>query len=146
MIGPSPQTQKRTTTMFFDQYGNLLVNIGANNQNTGQAPMSNSIPVTLASDQTPKVAATATRTSVAAAIADTALLTANPSRKGALFYNDSTAILYLAYGSATATTTNYTVQIPPGGYFELPPEPVFTGAIRGIWSAATGSVRITEVQ
>jgi hypothetical protein len=88
--------------------------------------------------------ATATRTNVVAAAADTALLAANAARKGAIFYNDSTAILYLAYGAAAASTTSYSVQMPANGYFELP-LPIFTGAIRGYWSAANGNARITEL-
>lgn len=111
----------------------------------GQSTMSASTPVAIASDQTPLVSGTATRSNVVAANSDTALLASNTSRKGALFYNDSTAILYLAYGSGAASTTSYTVQVGANSFFEMPPAPVFTGAIRGIWSAANGNVRITEL-
>lgn len=89
--------------------------------------------------------AVATITSVAGAAADTGLLATNTGRKGAYFYNDSTAILYLELGSAAASTTNYTVQIPAQGFYEIPVYPVYTGAVRGIWSAANGAVRITEM-
>jgi len=88
---------------------------------------------------------TAAKTSIVAAASDTSLLASNLGRKGALFYNDSTAILYLSYGSGAASTSSYTVQVPANGFFELPPPPVYTGAIRGIWSAANGNVRITEI-
>jgi len=71
-------------------------------------------------------------------------LALNTSRKGAYFFNDSTAVLYLAY-AATASTTAYTVQIPANSFFEMPPEPVFTGAISGIWASANGNARITEL-
>lgn len=57
--------------------------------------------------------------------------------------NDSTAILYLKFGT-TASTTSYTVQIPAGGYFEFP-LPTYPGVVHGIWSSATGSARTTEV-
>ncbi len=93
----------------------------------------------------PMTSATATRTNVPAAIADTSLLASNTGRKGALFYNDSTAILYLAYGAGAASTTSYSVQVPAQGFFELPLAPIYTGAIRGIWSAANGAVRISEL-
>jgi len=109
-----------------------------------QATMANSLPVTMASDQTPKTASTATKTSVAAAASDTAILSSNSSRKGAKFYNDSTAICYLSEGSGAASTSSYTVQIPANGFYEQPPEPVYTGAYRAIWSAANGNLRITE--
>ncbi len=93
----------------------------------------------------PMTSATATRTNVTAAVVDTSLLASNTSRKGALFYNDSTAILYLAYGAGAASTTSYSVQVPAQGFFELPLAPIYTGAIRGIWSAANGAVRISEL-
>lgn len=111
----------------------------------GNTTMANSLPVTVASDQTPKVTSTATKTSVAAAASDTALLSSNSSRKGAVFFNDGGAIMYLSYGSGAASTSSYTVQVPANGYFELPPEPIYTGAVRAIWSSATGNVRITEM-
>lgn len=90
---------------------------------------------------------TGTQSSVSAAAADTAILSANGFRGGATFYNDSvSATLYLLLGTGTASTTVYSVQIPPGGFYELPPfaDGVYTGAVRGIWSAAVGAVRITE--
>lgn len=86
--------------------------------------------------------ATATRTSVAGAAADTALLAANPARIGATIYNESTAILYLGYGATAVSLTNYSVQVPASGYLEIPPQFVAC-AIRGYWAAANGSARIT---
>ena len=85
---------------------------------------------------------TGTPSSVVAAAADTALLAANTARLGATIYNDSTATLYLVAGSGAASTTNYTIQIAPNGYYELPYN--YTGAVRGIWTAANGNARITE--
>ncbi len=111
----------------------------------GQQTMAASVGVAIASDQTPQTSATATRSNVAGAASDTSLLASNTGRKGALFYNDSTAILYLAYGAAAASLTSYSVQVPANGFFEMPPQPVYTGAIRGIWSAANGNVRISEL-
>lgn len=89
-------------------------------------------------------AATATLSNVSAATSSTALLAATAGRKQAMFFNDSTAILYLKMGT-TASTTSYTVQIPAGGYYELPSPSVYTGIIQGIWSAVNGAVRITEL-
>lgn len=85
----------------------------------------------------------ATRTSVAAAVADTLLLAANATRLGATVHNDSTANLFLALGTAAASTTSYTTIVAPGAYYELPIR--FTGQIRGIWSVATGNARVTEL-
>ena len=61
---------------------------------------------------------------------------------GRAVYNDSTATLYLLFGTG-ATTTSYTVQIGPGGYFEFPSSPLFCGEVDGIWSSATGNARTT---
>src|SRR5438067_7512120 len=89
-------------------------------------------------------AATATLTSVAASATTVALLAANNARKGVIVTNDSTAIMYLAY-AATASTTAYTVPIAGGGYWEMPPVPLYRGALSAVWSSATGSARLTEL-
>ena len=81
--------------------------------------------------------------SVAAAASDTSLLAANANRMGATIYNDGVATLYLLLGITAASVTNYTVQVPKDGYYEVPY--YYTGAIRGIWSSATGNARITEI-
>lgn len=92
-----------------------------------------------------QTAANATRSNVPAAAGDTLLLAANAARKGATIYNDSSSILYLALGSATSSTTSFTLEVAPGGTYELPPVSMFTGQIRGLWATATGNARITEV-
>lgn len=145
--------------------------INISNYPLGQRLMVSSIAVTIASDQTSvpvsgtvdtsgstvtanagtgtfstnEVPSTASNIhSVTAAITSTSLLATNNSRLGAMFFNDSTAILYLKLG-LVASTTSYTVQVPPGGYYELPPAHIYVGGIDGIWSAVNGAVRITEL-
>jgi hypothetical protein len=44
---------------------------------------------------------------------------------------------------ATATATAWTARLSPDGYYELPFN--YTGAIAGIWSAATGSCFVREL-
>lgn len=112
----------------------LLVNLGTNND----------VTVTGTATVTPTPAATATRTSVADSAADVSILAATPTRLNFSVFNDSTAILYLAYGAA-ATTTDYTVQIPPNSFYS--DEARYTGAVRGIWASDpnTGAARITEL-
>lgn len=61
---------------------------------------------------------------------------------GRAVYNDSTATLYLLFGTG-ATTTSYTVQVGPGGYYEFPAAPMYCGEVDGVWSSATGSARTT---
>lgn len=92
--------------------------------------------------------ATGTITSVNDAATSTTILAANASRKGATVFNDSTAVLYLALSDTTASATAYTVQIPAGGYYELPvcDGGVYTGKIVGIWASdASGAARVTEL-
>lgn len=86
----------------------------------------------------------AVRTSVAGD-GDTLILSANPNRMGFSIVNDSSEILYLAYGAAEATLSSYTLQVPPGAYFEDPWQ--FTGEVRGIWDDeyGAGDVRVTEI-
>lgn len=87
---------------------------------------------------------TSSITSVSGSASSVSLLASNANRKGAAFYNDSSAILYLKLG-ATASTTSYTVQLVAGAYYEIPFITPYTGAIDGIWASAAGAVRITEL-
>lgn len=99
------------------------------------------------------VSSTATRSNVVAVAADTLILAANTARVGAAIYNDTDKDLYLAQGTAPASTTSFVVRLQKkatsgdatgtGGYYEVPFK--FTGQIRGIWEASpTGSARVTE--
>lgn len=89
---------------------------------------------------------TGTITSVASSATNVLLLAANAGRKGAAFYNESSAVLLLALSASASSATAYTVQIPGGAYYELPYEgAIYTGAINGIWASANGNVRITEL-
>jgi hypothetical protein len=89
----------------------------------------------------PPMATTANKTNVAAAVASTVLLAANAVRTGASIYNDSPAELIVSMG-ATASATNFSVDMLPGAYFEVPAN--YTGVISGLWAAATGFARVTE--
>jgi hypothetical protein len=120
------------------QVGGTVIDTNSGNKSAGTQR------VTIASDQTPLVAGTGTRSSVNGSATSVTVLASNSNRKGAIFYNDSTATLYLDLSGATASSSNYSVQIPSQGYFELPPQPIYTGAITGIWSSATGAVKVTE--
>lgn len=88
--------------------------------------------------------ATATLSNVAGSASSVAILASNTSRLGAMLHNDSTAVLYIKYGS-TASTTSYTYKLQPGDHWEMPTYPTYTGAIDGIWASATGTARITEI-
>lgn len=92
-------------------------------------------------------AATATLANVAGSATSVTLIAANSARIGATITNDSSALLYIKFGT-TASTTSYTIVLAgtasaPFSYYEVPAG--FTGRIDGIWSAASGNARTTEI-
>lgn len=97
---------------------------------------------TFAVQNTPAVATSVALSNVASSATNVTVLATNASRKGAMVYNDSTAILYLKLG-ATASATSHTIQMAAASYYELP-QPVYTGVIDGLWASANGSARVTE--
>jgi hypothetical protein len=86
---------------------------------------------------------TSSVTSVAGSASSVQLLASTSGRKGAYFYNDSTAICYLKLGT-TASTSSFTVAMAGSSFYELP-QPCYTGRIDAIWASATGNIRITEI-
>lgn len=88
--------------------------------------------------------ATSVQTQVTGIASTVTILAANTGRKGAVFSNDAASgILYLRFNGSAATVSNYTVALQPGASFTLGAED-YTGEVRGIWSAATGFVNVTE--
>lgn len=87
---------------------------------------------------------TATLSNVTSAAADTLLVAANAARKGLIIYNDSTSTLSIKFGSASSGTS-FTVRLLSNTSYEMNPLAVYTGQINGIWSAANGAARITEL-
>ena len=67
---------------------------------------------------------------------------ANASRLGLTIYNGSTASLYATLGTATTSTSNYTIKIDGGAYYEVPSN--YTGLIGGIFATA-GTAFVTEL-
>ena len=110
---------------------------------TGSTSVINTVTVTGTTIGIFERVSTSTVTSVAASTASTQLLALTAGRKAAYFYNDSTASLYLKFGT-TASTTSFTVLMRPNDYFEMA-LPVYTGRLDGIWDATNGSARITEL-
>lgn len=87
----------------------------------------------------PRVAASVTAVTLFAAEAGS-----GSGADGRFIYNDSTATLYVKFGSSAATS-DYTVQIAPQGYFEFPANSgtVYQGLVTGIWTAANGFAYVT---
>jgi hypothetical protein len=84
-------------------------------------------------------AGTATQTNVAAAITSTTLKASNTARKALYIYNAGTADLYVNFGATATATTAFVNRLPPGSFWELPDDPIYTGAVNGIWSATGGN-------
>ena len=79
---------------------------------------------------------------VPADASNTTLLAANPSRTMATIFNEGNSILHIKLGSIAAST-DYTIQLFPNGYYELPAG--YTGQIDGIWDIASGAAQVTEL-
>lgn len=97
----------------------------------------------LAVSNTETRASGATVTSVSGTITSTTLLASNANRRQMIFFNDSSAVLYLKFG-ATASSTSFTVRLDKNQLYEAP-NPVYSGIVDGVWASASGAVRITEV-
>ena len=82
-------------------------------------------------------------TNVASAAVTTLLLAANPDRRRMIIYNDSSKNLRVAF-APTAGATAFTLLIPSKGLYESGLND-YTGDVSGIWEAANGFARVTEV-
>ena len=89
-------------------------------------------------------AATATLSNVASSAVSVTLKAANASRLGLIITNDSTQYVNVKFGSA-ASASSYTYRVGPGQVLELPGTPIYTGIVTGIWDAANGNARVTEL-
>lgn len=85
----------------------------------------------------------ATLTNVVSSASSVTLFAANANAKGRTIFNDSTATLYVKFGT-TASVTSYTVQMLTNTYFTFPDNVIYGGRVDGIWAAANGNARLTE--
>lgn len=90
------------------------------------------------------IASTAVTANVSSSGTSGTIFAANPGVLGRMLHNDSTAILYLKFGTAAATSTSYTVKLIADAYYEFP-TPCYSGQVTGIWVSANGSARTTQV-
>jgi hypothetical protein len=87
---------------------------------------------------------TSSVTRVASATTSTPLFGQNTGSKQRVLTNESSANLFLKFGTG-ASATSYTVKIPANGYYEFPAtNGVYAGAVEGIWDAANGFAQLTE--
>lgn len=94
-----------------------------------------SLPVTQTGSASTTINAISTSTT-------SATITSNANRKATTIYNDSSAILYLLFGSGTASSTNFTTKLNPAA--TLTTQGFYTGNISGVLASGTGTARVTE--
>jgi hypothetical protein len=104
------------------------------------ASVLSTLAATLATRVVPLTSATPAQ--VASSASAVTLQASNASRRQLVVVNDSTAVLYLKYGSG-ALATSYTVKLAAGDYWEMP-LPAYTGIVTGIWASANGFAYVTE--
>jgi len=67
---------------------------------------------------------------------------ADSTRLGCQMFNEGAGNLHVTLGTATTSTSSYTVRLASGDYFEVPSN--YTGLIGGIFATA-GTARVTTV-
>lgn len=70
------------------------------------------------------------------------IATANTGRLGCTIFNEGAGNLHVLLGTATASTSSYTVRLSSGDYYEVPFN--YTGLIGGIFATA-GTARVTTL-
>ena len=83
-----------------------------------------------------------TLANVASSASSVTLFAAASDTSARTIWNDSTAVLYVKFGT-TASTSSFTVQLAAGAYYEFP-QPLFAGRVDGIWASANGFARVTS--
>ena len=84
-----------------------------------------------------------TPSSVSSSTSSVILIAANTLRKSLTIYNNSTATLYVCFGT-TATQASAKFPLAAGGFYEMPFNQVYTGVVSGIWASANGNASIYE--
>ncbi len=110
-------------------YGPLVVS-GA----SGGSVATTAAPTVLTSSAPVRVASSASSGTLAAA---------NAARLSLTIYNESTQVLYVKTGAA-ASITDYNLQIPALGFYEMPVTALWRGIVTGIWASANGAAMVTE--
>ncbi len=86
---------------------------------------------------------TATVTTVAVSTTSATLLAAGVGLNFRAVSNTSGQVLYVRFGTGAAVSTDHTVAVASGGYYEFP-QPLYTGAVTAIMGGGTtGNVLVT---
>ena len=68
--------------------------------------------------------------------------TSNANRKGLIVFSEGPGNLHITLGTATTSTSSYTVRLSSGDYYEVPFN--YTGLVGGIFATA-GTARVTQI-
>lgn len=82
-------------------------------------------------------------TQVASSASSVTLLSSNAARKGMLFFNNSTSVAYVLFGT-TASATAFSVYMAPNATYEMFGVNLYTGRVDAIWVTANGNMQVTE--
>lgn len=66
----------------------------------------------------------------------------NANRRGLTIFNEGSGNLHVTLGTATTSTSSYSVRLASGDYYETPAN--YTGLVGGIFATA-GTARVTEI-
>jgi hypothetical protein len=119
-----------------------ILSVPVSGQNPDGTPWA--LAVTAGGASTPILSTTCTPSRQPVTTTAVFLLLANPTRLGASFFNEGPADCYLLLGG-TATTSSYTVRIQPNQFYELVPNPLFTGQVTGITASGTCTMEMSEL-
>jgi hypothetical protein len=87
-----------------------------------------------------------TQTTVVSAATSGLLLAANSTRKGVHIVNTDANLLHINYGSAAVIATANVGSVAATTGLWIMPEPIYTGALYGIWAGdGAGVAIITEL-
>lgn len=87
---------------------------------------------------------TATLANVATSTTSATIFAANTGNvRGRVVWNDSAAILYLAFATTAASATNATVALAAGATYTFEGAP-YNGQVTGVLASGTGTARTTE--
>jgi hypothetical protein len=82
-------------------------------------------------------------TNVATSTASATVFNSNTAARGRVVWNDSAAILYLAYSATAASATAATTAVAAGATWTFD-SGLYTGTVTGILASGTGFARVTE--
>lgn len=150
--GTSPWVVSATRINIGSTAADNVVTIGsisaaAGRVNIGSTAADNAVVISGNSTVVFQKASTSARASITQSSTSVTMQSSNTNRIGWSCFNNPTQAsnLYLKFGAATASTTDFDVRLVPFAYYEMPP-PITTELIVGVWdSTGVGFARVREV-